>query len=137
MIEMKTSELIGPALDWMVAKGVGVVPEDQQLEYITPNHARPGDVIKIDKITIAEPGKLEYQFSPSTDWSQGGPLIERERIGLWPDSNGYFAEKRHFGRHHKAGRNYGEGTTPLIAAMRCLVASKLGDTVQVPQELLP
>ena len=28
------------------------------------------------------------------------------------------------------------GPTPLIAAMRCYVASKLGDEVEVPEELL-
>ena len=27
------------------------------------------------------------------------------------------------------------GDTPLIAAMRCYVASKLGDTVELPEEL--
>ena len=28
------------------------------------------------------------------------------------------------------------GPTPLIAAMRCFVASKLGDEVDIPKELL-
>jgi hypothetical protein len=31
---------------------------------------------------------------------------------------------------------YGLGPTPLIAVMRCYVASKLGDTVDIPEELL-
>ena len=136
MIEMKTSELIGPALDWMVAKGVGVVPEDQQLEYITPNHARPGDVIKIDKITIAEPGKLEYQFSPSTDWSQGGPLIDKMggfELKVWLESKPETKCEAHI--HNYDGNWIVFGPTPLVAAMRCIVAAKLGDTVQVPKEL--
>jgi len=30
---------------------------------------------------------------------------------------------------------HGKGPTPLIAAMRCYVASKLGDEVEIPQEL--
>jgi hypothetical protein len=29
----------------------------------------------------------------------------------------------------------GTGSTPLIAAMRCYVASKLGDEVEIPKEL--
>jgi hypothetical protein len=29
-----------------------------------------------------------------------------------------------------------DGTTPLIAAMRCYVASKLGDEVEIPVELI-
>jgi hypothetical protein len=30
-----------------------------------------------------------------------------------------------------------EGPTPLIAAMRCYVASKLGDYIDIPEELTP
>lgn len=32
-------------------------------------------------------------------------------------------------------RHYWQGPTTLIAAMRCYVASKLGDEVEVPEEL--
>ena len=72
----------------------------------------------------------------STDWSQGGLIIEREFIDI---------------RHFRGGTMYWEawtpaperrdgevseyGPTPLIAAMRCLVTSKLGDTVEIPEEL--
>ncbi len=35
-----------------------------------------------------------------------------------------------------AGGKWGMGPTPLIAAMRCYVASKLGDEVDIPEELL-
>jgi hypothetical protein len=31
--------------------------------------------------------------------------------------------------------NRQHGPTPLIAAMRCYVASKLGDAVEIPEEL--
>jgi hypothetical protein len=130
-IEVKTADLIGPALDWAVAMAEGAKPErphDGQVSFGSVHLLCGSD---------QERGFHAPFYSPSTDWSQGGPLIARERIGLWPTSNGYFAEKRHFGRHHKAGRSYGEGPTSLIAAMRCLVAAKLGDTVQVPEELLP
>lgn len=104
---MKTSELTGAALDWAVAKATG--------EY------KPVSV-------------PQY----STDWAQGGPIIERETMSLCryaSHTEPWFAEKRHFGRHHKAGRSYGEGPTPLIAAMRCYVASKLGDEIDVPEEV--
>ena len=72
----------------------------------------------------------------STDWAQGGPIIEREGITTAPYSthNGVIKE-------WKAGRDwpmshfpYYLGPTPLIAAMRCYVASKLGDEVDVPEE---
>ena len=112
---MKTSELKGQALDWAVAKCEGV-----------ENTWGKSSMIPYDYFT-------GHRYS--TDWAQGGPIIERERVGLWPDIYGYFAEKNHFGKHHCAGRSTGWGTTPLIAAMRCYVTSKLGAEVEVPDEL--
>ena len=66
----------------------------------------------------------------STDWAQGGPIIEREVIciGSGMDAPTWYANKG-LGKYHQFG------TTPLIAAMRCYVASKLGDEVEVPDEL--
>lgn len=58
---------------------------------------------------------------------QGGPIIERERINLW--NEGYEWEASRYGEHIVWGK------TPLIAAMRCYVASKLGDDVTIPEEL--
>jgi hypothetical protein len=68
-------------------------------------------------------------FEPSTDWAQGGPIIERELIGLVPplDERGWAAAT------DKTEFSY--GPTALVAAMRCYVASKLGDDVDVPEEL--
>jgi hypothetical protein len=69
----------------------------------------------------------------STDWAQGGPIIDREGICLscvvtmapW-DARIYVPDEEPW---------QAKGTTPLIAAMRCYVASKLGDTVDIPKEL--
>jgi hypothetical protein len=63
----------------------------------------------------------------STDWAQGGPIIERGRIELEHDGFQWWARIR-------ADEDF-SGPTPLIAAMRCYVASKLGDEVDVPNEL--
>lgn len=63
----------------------------------------------------------------ATDWAQGGPLIEREYISLWTE--GYNWEAKKFGEYEQ----YGDSV--LEAAMRCYVASKLGDEVEVPDEL--
>jgi hypothetical protein len=116
---MKTSDLTGPTLDWAVAKCEGKNPGYEYTLYST----------------VVMVGLNEY--SPSTDWARGGPIIERERLHLIPQGgcseelawhcstlipdveSGYFAN----------------GPTPLIAAMRCYVASKLGDTVEIPSEL--
>jgi hypothetical protein len=62
----------------------------------------------------------------STDLAQGGPIIEREYIQLTIDL-GWIATR-------KEGPAVSEehGPTPLIAAMRCYVASVLGDEVKIP-----
>ena len=114
---MKTSKLTGTALDWAVA----------QCE---------GEEVKLIK------GQLETLWTdngwkPSTDWAQGGAIIEREGLGIWkyqwneqsdPEVGWWYAED-------KNGDHVHTGTTPLIAAMRCLVASKLGEEVALPEEL--
>lgn len=69
----------------------------------------------------------EGGFQPSLDWSQGGPIIERENIELKPTYAGWTA--------FLGNTLFANASTPLIAAMRCYVASKLGDTVEVPDEL--
>lgn len=106
-MKVKTSELQGAALDWAVAKCEG---RDQFFSLNQPTHK-------------------EHCFSLmaySTDWAQGGPIIERERIATWGDNPYWEAE---------IGQVWAKGPTPLIAAMRCYVASKLGDEVEVPDEL--
>ena len=108
---MKTSELNGAALDWAVAKADGWEP------------------------MMDEDGLYFYDFMeeknwrPSTDWAQGGPIIEREGIALKRIIDGWRAT-RDWIRYDFIG------PTPLIAAMRCYVASKLGDEVELPKELL-
>ena len=63
------------------------------------------------------------------NWDQGGPIIKREGIKLSEDTRGlccaYIGED---GLEHWAD-------TPLIAAMRCYVASVLGDEVNIPHEI--
>jgi hypothetical protein len=108
---MKTSELTGAALDWAVAKCEGVVKGDS-----------------LDVGFIREGG-----YSPSTDWAQGGPIIERETISTTKRGSTWTTRlnRPQDGR----GPIWGYGPTPLIAAMRCYVASKLGDTLDIPKEL--
>ena len=72
------------------------------------------------------------QYRPSTNWAQGGPIIEREKIRLdtsWNCEDGQWSA-----RIDGVG-GWWQGETPLIAAMRCYVASKLGDEIDVPEGL--
>jgi len=95
----KTNELTGAALDWAVA----VCEYGYGADYKTNRY--------------------------STDWSLGGPVIERELIEIV--RGGAYAEN-----FWKATRNSSTvyGPTPLVAAMRCYVASKMGDEVELPKE---
>lgn len=125
-MKIKTSELIGPALNWAVAKAGP--------EHIAPYYER------------AARGDTSAVWSPSTDPSQAWLIIEREGIATWR----YDTEQLKRGETRPLPREqwewraalpalevlYVPGPTPLIAAMRCYVASKLGDEIDVPEELL-
>jgi hypothetical protein len=122
---MKTSELTGAALDWAVMKAEG--PDS-----FAANVYYDGDtpVCVDDQIDVPE------MWQPSTYWAQGGPIIERERIEITPW--GPYGEWRARDFYEPSpgvpcAEQY--GPTPMIAAMRCYVASKLGDTVDIPEEL--
>ena len=115
---MKTSELQGAALDWAVAECENV--ENQ------------GDgFIWFDDYDMRVP------YTPSTDWAIGGPIIEREGIDCVNAENIGYEEKWMSAAPKRFGSRgeYVFGPTPLIAAMRCYVASKLGDEVTIPEEL--
>jgi len=71
----------------------------------------------------------------STDWAQGGPIIEREEIALEPMTHDKYGDGWLATRVEGPAICMEFGPTMLIAAMRCYVASKLGDEVEVPEEL--
>lgn len=125
-MKVKTSDLIGPALDWAVAKCEGYstircgAGPSRFLAYIPPNK------------------RSHYKWRPSTSWTQGGPIIDQltrrglrihgmkcryrtDETSVNVDVNGHYAMS---------------GPNILIAAMRCYVASHLGDEVEIPKELL-
>jgi len=71
----------------------------------------------------------------STNWALGGPIIEREGINIERVNNHGRWEAWTPAPERRSGEAVEQGTTPLIAAMRCFVASKLGDEIEVPNEL--
>lgn len=105
-MKIKTSELIGNALDHAVALCEG---------------------------TIGKRRVLVDGFY-STSWREGGPIIEKEhiRISQYRDNLSFWEADIVTDR----GGKFYQGPTPLIAAMRCYVASKLGDEVDIPEELV-
>lgn len=136
-MKIKTTELIGPALDWAVAKCEGFKP-----------HAGASLVIMGD-------------YSPSTKWVQGMPVLDRAGIcvrairkpGHALDGTYMAMEARRLGTgtspqwakvnwlEAKPGsdnppRTRWDGPTHLVAGLRCFVGITLGDEVDVPEELL-
>lgn len=78
-------------------------------------------------------------YNPSTDWSMAGPIIERANMCVNRDNSCLEWEAYLVQEDKKYGgieRVEAYGLTPMIAAMRCFVASRLGDAIDVPDDLL-
>lgn len=112
---MKTSELTGATLNWAVATIMGL---DIEIKY---------GVVHVDDDEL---------FMADLDWGIVGTIIEQEGMGIWmyqwdeegEPEVGWYAED-------KDGNHVRTGPDPRIAALRCYVASKLGDTIDIPEEL--
>lgn len=86
---------------------------------------------------VAKAKGEEYGAAYCTDWSHGGPIIDRERICIlqYDDIPNYAVA--YVGADVAGGaiighRAFADGSTPLIAAMRAYVVSKLGEEVELP-----
>ena len=111
---MKTNELTGAALDWAVAKCEGK------------------DISVIGSAVLLWVGKdSNIDYEPSTNWAQGGAIIEREGIDVLKNGAIWTSLKTATAYHWHIRKS---GSTPLIATMRCYVTSKLGDEVEIPDE---
>ena len=102
-------DLEGEALNWAVAKAQDVLvvpPEDDECGW-------------------------EHFWKPqpySTEWANGGPIIEHDRILLKATGDTWVAYS--YGQGH-----FAYGPTPLVAAMRCYVTYNLGEEIDIPEEL--
>ena len=123
-MKQPTNTLTGVALDWAVV-----------LCETWVNDCRSERFLQIFK----HQNSTGQGYCYSRDWAAGGPIIEREKIEV------KFVEEDiwHFDPPGPtstwwamyAGKGIWIGPTPLIAAMRCYVASQLGDEVDIPEEL--
>lgn len=140
---MKTilvAEATNIQLDWLVAKCEG---------FTCPVYEGWEDGEVWLECFNADEGRVYAGFFPSNErfkyttvWAEGGPIIEREMSKLVRNVGGTFtAQIRHEMDHplvaHKvpAGWTNAAGPTPLVAAMRCYITSKLGASVEIPEEL--
>ena len=126
-MKIKTADLIGSALDWAVAVVEGLTEENAWTTVEIFKAARAGGL---------------YWYS--TDWNAAGPLIERDCIGLekhrlegqrqWAACDWHPVVVQ--GHTCLERSKFAYGPTQLIAAMRAVVASHLGDEIEIPEELL-
>ena len=130
LIEVNTADLTGAALDWVVAQ-VEAVP----VAIAAPHYGTDWRVYKPD---------FGGKYSPSTDWAIGGPLIAKFQVALIPEARDgmegtEMSERWYADVYYDGGEQYTTEhcDTVLIAACRAIVATKFGDSVQVPKELLP
>lgn len=152
-MDIKTIALNGQALDWAVAKC-----ENRSVSSFLGG----GVWVKGRHEDGRELDGFDFVFK-CTDWLIGGPIIESEgisivrceddytNIGLTDKPSAPVWAAEHGGGHSPQSNYEGEqyepcyeisedscfyGETPLIAAMRCFVARKLGDIVDIPDELV-
>jgi hypothetical protein len=145
---MKTAELTGAMLDYWVARASPQCAEitfemrddhiagltDIEGEKVVCVLLHDGNVLKTMRLRRKYQMDNAIRYSPSTDWAQGGQIIESERICI-DAGDGHFEGNKTWEAHlaiNAPVRAVDEitGPTPLIAAMRAYVASKFGDEVQ-------
>lgn len=115
-MKVKVSELTEAALDWAVTR---CIDPEIGLEQFMAMHGN------------YQYGKGTFEYS--TEWALGGQIIEHNVIlldGFSTDGCAYKSWSASM-----LGMVNESGPTPLISAMRCLVASKFGVEVEIPEEL--
>ncbi len=111
MKTIKVSKAQGATLDWLVARLEG------------------------DELPKSGGKGQEY----SSDWAVGGPIIEKNCIDVCfipSECAPFWSASFPQPKSYKEPWYRAYGPTLLIAVMRCYVASKLGDTVEVPDKLI-
>ena len=123
LIEVRVSNLVGAALDWAVA-----IAEEMYVH--TPTGLKHEYWYKDGRCVTSR-----TSWGPSTCWGQGGPLFDKHH-GSAQHFHG-LAEDACYSGGPAGAEAWSYGPTALVAFCRGLVHYKLGDTVQVPKELMP
>lgn len=134
-VEVKTAELVGQALDWAVAKALGyecgrLPGKDRTFGCNAPNGLQYV-IGRLYGALIIEEIKARF-FRPSTDWAQGGPLIDKYNIWL----SGPIGGRKDWSAAIDMSTDGSRGPDALTALCRAIAAAKLGGVVQIPAELV-
>lgn len=117
-MQIDVSNLTNKQLNWAVAKCEGFnyeAYEDRRKAWNDATH-------------------IPQHWNPVEDWSQSGPIIQRNSINLVTTFKAtlWFAYKWN---NQEASFHY-INAAPLESAMRCYVTSKLGNCIEIPDKLL-
>ncbi|MFG0631401.1 phage protein NinX family protein [Pseudomonas sp. xss_2] len=135
LIKVKTADLVGEQLAWAVGKAEGL-----DVLLAPPIYGNPWRVFVryTGEVTIRE-----VRYNPWDDWALGGPLIDKHHVQTSFNGSGF--SRSPSGEYWCAyvckpsGQQEfpsGGGPNALTAACRAIAQAKLGDTVQVPKELM-
>lgn len=122
LVKKPISQLEGPQLDWAVAKVCGIDGAETIKDQGTYWCFIPWPYF---------PGQKDY--SPSTEWQTGGPIIERHEITLQTGCGIRADGTTGFLWEATMSFATNQGDTPLVAAMRAFVhAAHVGSEIEVP-----
>lgn len=124
-MKVKVSELVGVQLDLAVALALGASitrPQDAQI-CLNGEHMLCGEKNK---------RYSRYVYSPSTNWEQCGSLIEAFDLTL----NRVTPANEHWKSSPHNSWSSGIDKNPMIAICRAVVATKIGDEVELPDDLV-
>lgn len=151
MVLLKVEDLTKDALDWAVAKAlgcelVGMHDHFRRIAELSWTKEKVEEQLgkMADDQMIIHPctGNAEPIPAYSRSDAATGPLIDRERIATWGSKDGQWTATApgtdgYDGRQFYIDVTDGvQGPTRLIAAARCIVASKVGPEIEVPASLL-
>lgn len=128
LISVKTADLVGEQLAWAVGKAEGL---DVKLE--PPIYGNPWRVFAryTGEVTVRD-----VRYDPHENWALAGQLIPSREILIGVSRNPLLSDSASVRISHNGDCFWQSGPTPLIALCRAIAAAEIGDTVQVPMELM-
>jgi hypothetical protein len=134
IMKIKVNEATAIQLDWLVAKTLGGFELRQRADWYNKpwrySQRDAEDTERVDHFYLSETKYHE-------DWALSGPIINDLggfHLKIWLEHSVNSRCEAHI--HNYAGNWIAFGPTPLIAAMRCYVLSKLGEEVEIPDGLI-
>lgn len=133
-MKIKTTDLSGRPLTWAVCKALGYVPakkikQDGGVAIVEAPELEFSTMVMLP----GAGGAIYFSTFDFEGWAQAGPIIEQEKIGFGHS----YEHPAWIASGHGIDDPVFYGPTPVISAMRCYVASELGDVLDIPDILLP